>query len=414
MSAGERAPGDSISRRTLIAGAAAAAGSAITARVLGAEATQEAVDTTKVPGDRPQAVGSRSPYEHPEKLVSNSPGGVTRTPLQDLYGTITPADLHFERHHHGIPRIDPTAYRLLIHGMVERPLVFTLDELKRFPSVTRGVFLECAGNGGGAYYGDPPSPTQSPQQLDGLLSQSEWTGVPLATLFREVGVSPDATWFLAEGSDAAMMSRSIPVEKAWDDAMIAYAQNGEAIRPEQGYPARLLLPGWEGNSNVKWVRRLELSDRPFMMRDETSKYTDPLPNGTARIFSFEMDAKSLITRPAYPVRLSGPGFIEVTGYAWSGRGRIERVDVSTDGGASWAEAELQGPVLPTALTRFRYGWEWTGAPAHLASRAVDETGYVQPLRAQLQAVRGPRARYHYNSIRGWSVSEDGTVEFASP
>lgn len=404
--------GDSISRRTWIAGAAAAAGGAITSRVLGAEATQETLDTTKVPGDRPQPLGTRSPHEHPEKLVSNSLGGVTRTPIHELYGTITPSDLHFERHHHGIPRIDPATYRLLIHGMVERPLVFTLDELKRFPAVTRSVFLECSGNGGGAYYGDPPSPTQSPQQLDGLLSQSEWTGVPLATLFREVGLHEEATWFLAEGSDAAVMSRSIPVEKAWNDALIAYAQNGEAIRPEQGYPARLLLPGWEGNANVKWVRRLELSDRPFMMRDETSKYTDPLPDGTARIFSFELDAKSLITRPAYPARLAAPGFVEVTGYAWSGRGRISRVDVSTDGGATWDEAELQEPVLPKALTRFRFGWEWTGAPAHLASRAVDETGYVQPLRAELHAIRGPRSRYHYNSIRGWRVGADGSIEFA--
>jgi sulfane dehydrogenase subunit SoxC len=409
-----------ISRRTLIASAAAAAGGVLSARVLGAEArvardvagAQEGVDTTKVPGDRPQPLGSRSPHETPEKLVSGSLGGVTRTPLQELYGTITPSDLHFERHHHGIPRIDPAAYRLLVHGMVERPLVFTLEELKRFPSVTRTHFLECAGNGGGAYYGDPPNPSQSPQQLDGLLSQSEWTGVPLSVLFREVGLSPEATWFLAEGSDAAVMARSIPVEKARDDAMIAYAQNGEAIRPEQGYPARLLLPGWEGNANVKWVRRLELSDRPFMTRDETSKYTDPLPDGTARIFSFELDAKSLITRPAHPARLPGPGFFEVTGYAWSGRGRISRVDVSVDGGATWAEAELQGPVLAKALTRFRFAWDWRGDPAHLASRAVDETGYVQPLRAELHAARGPRSRYHYNSIRGWQIAADGSVRFA--
>jgi sulfane dehydrogenase subunit SoxC len=226
---------DSISRRSLIAGAAAAAGSAITASVLkGAETAgvaQDAIDPTKVPGDRPQVLGSRSPHETPEKLVSGSVGGVTRTPLQDLYGTITPADLHFERHHHGIPRVDPDAYRLLIHGMVDRPMVFTLDEIRRFPSVTRTYFLECSGNGG-AGYTESPRPDMSPQQLDGLLSGSEWTGVPVKTLFAEVGVHDAASWFLAEGSDAAVMSRSIPVEKAWDDALIAYAQNGEAIRPE--------------------------------------------------------------------------------------------------------------------------------------------------------------------------------------
>jgi len=407
--------GDGLTRRSLIAGAAAAAGSAITAGVLrGAEGglAQEAPDPTKVPGDRPQALGSRSPHEAPEKLVSGSIGGVTRTPLQDLHGTITPADLHFERHHHGIPRIDPASYRLLIHGMVDRPLVFTLDELKRFPAVSRTYFVECSGNGG-AGYTESPRPDMSPQQLDGLVSCSEWTGVPVKTLFDEVGIHDGATWFLAEGSDAAVMSRSVPVEKAWDDALIAYAQNGEAIRPEQGYPARLLLPGWEGNANVKWVRRLELSDRPFMTRDETSRYTDPLKDGTARIFSFDLDAKSLITYPAHPVQLTEHGFIEVTGYAWTGRGRIARVEVSVDGGGSWEDATLQDPVLPKALTRFRFGWRWNGDPAHLMSRAVDETGYVQPTVAQMQAARGPRSRYHYNTIRGWRVNADGTIEFAT-
>jgi sulfane dehydrogenase subunit SoxC len=413
---GNGSTGDGITRRSLIAGAAAAAGSALTAGVLrGADAetsTQEALDPTKIPGDRPAVLGSRSQHETPEKLVSNSIGGVTRTPLQDLHGTITPSDLHFERHHHGIPRIDPGAYRLLIHGMVDRPMVFTVDELKRFPAVSRTYFVECSGNGG-AGYTETPRPDMSPQELDGLLSCSEWTGVPVKTLFEEVGIHEGATWFLAEGSDAAVMARSIPVEKAWDDALIAYAQNGEAIRPEQGYPARLLLPGWEGNANVKWVRRLELSDRPFMTRDETSRYTDPLKDGTARIFSFDLDAKSLITYPAHPVRLTSHGFVEITGYAWTGRGRITRVEVSVDGGGTWSDAALQDPVLPKALTRFRFGWSWTGDPAHLMSRAVDETGYVQPTVAQMQEARGPRSRYHYNTIRGWRVGADGTIEFAT-
>jgi len=412
----EKKKTDGITRRSLIAGAAAAAGSVLTAGVLrgteGEVPAQEAPDPTRVPGDRPQVIGSRSPHETPEKIVSSSIGGVTRTPLQDLHGTITPSDLHFERHHHGIPRIDPVSYRLLIHGMVDRPMVFTLDELKQFPSVSRTYFVECSGNGG-AGYTETPRADMSPQQLDGLLSCSEWTGVPVKTLFEEVGIHDGASWFLAEGSDAAIMSRSIPVEKAWDDALIAYAQNGEAIRPEQGYPARLLLPGWEGNANVKWVRRLELSDRPFMTRDETSRYSDPLKDGTARIFSFDLDAKSLITYPAHPVQLTSHGFVEITGYAWTGRGRITRVEVSLDGGGSWQDAVLQDPILPKALTRFRFGWNWDGDPAHLLSRAVDETGYVQPTVAQMQEARGPRSRYHYNTIRGWRVNADGSIEFAT-
>ncbi|MCG8469795.1 MAG: sulfite dehydrogenase [Gemmatimonadetes bacterium] len=401
-----------LTRRGLLTGAALAAGAAISARAAKAVGAQAAPDPTKVPGARPQVVGSRSPHETPEKLISGSIGGVTRTPHHELHGILTPADLHFERHHHGIPQIDPASYRLLIHGMVDRPMLFTLDELKRFPQVSRLHFLECSGNGGAAYRVDPPTDI-SPQAMDGLLSTSEWSGVSLATLFEEVGAHPDATWFLAEGSDAAVMSRSIPMEKAWDDAMIAYGQNGEAIRPEQGYPARLLLPGWEGNASVKWVRRLELSDRPFMFRDETSRYTDPLPDGRARIFSFVMDAKSIITHPTYPTRLEDPGFVEISGYAWTGRGVIERVDVSIDGGATWEAAELQEPVLPKCTTRFRHAWEWDGEPAHLMSRAVDETGYVQPTAAQVRDVRGPGTRYHYNSIRGWRIAADGTIGFAA-
>src|SRR5207245_1480197 len=202
-----------------------------------------------------------------------------------------------------------------------------------------------------------------PQLSDGLTSSSEWSGVPLALLFREVGVKPGAKWFLAEGEDAAVMSRSIPMEKAWDDALIAYGQNGEALRPEQGYPARLFLPGWEGNANVKWIRRIEIADRPFMTREETSKYTDPLGDGTARMFSFVMDAKSIITFPAYPVILHDRGWWEISGIAWSGRGRITRVDVSTDGGKQWEPAELQQPVLPKCHARFRYRGRWDGRDA---------------------------------------------------
>ena len=245
----------------------------------------------------------------------------------------------------------------------------------------------------------------------GLTSQSEWTGVSLATIFREVGVREDATWFLAEGSDAALMTRSIPVEKAFDDAMIAYAQNGEAVRPAQGYPARLLLPGWEGNTSVKWLRRIELSDRPFMTREETSKYTEPLKGGKVRQFSFVMDARSLITFPAYPVELE-KGWVEIRGLAWSGRGVISRVDISVDGGGTWVPAELQEPVLPKAHSRFRYLYRWDGSPAVIFSRAIDETGYVQPTAQQLIEARGDaRAMYHQNPVTGWRIDGDGTVRF---
>ena len=407
----------SISRRALLAGAAGAAGAALvgnppaSAEAPVAQTPQQSTgDPSKVFGRPASQVGRRAEFEHPTRFVSTSPGGVSRTPLQDLDGVITPSDLHYERHHAGVPRIDPATYALLIHGMVERPMMFTLEDLKRFPSRSRFYFLECSGNGG-AGFSLTPRPERSPQQIDGLVSTSEWIGVPLATLFRECGASPDATWFLAEGMDAALMTRSIPVEKAWDDAMIAYGQNGEAIRPEQGYPARLFLPGWEGNASVKWIRRIELSDRPFMTRDETSKYSDPLSDDTARIFSFEMDAKSIITKPSYPARLATTGWHEITGVAWSGRGKITVVDVSVDDGRTWAPAELDEPVLSKCQTRFRYLWNRTADDAVIMSRATDDTGYVQPFVQQLRDARGVGTRYHYNSIRAWTVRADGTVVF---
>jgi sulfane dehydrogenase subunit SoxC len=391
-----------VSRRTLLTGAAGvvAFGNAATA-----QAPPAPSDPSKVRGRPSRALGQRAPSEKPQR----QPRGVTSsgTPHQDLYGTITPADLHFERHHGGVPEIDPAAYSLLIHGMVERPTVFTLADLKRFPAVSRVHFLECSGNFGGR----TPASDLTPQQIAGLTSTSEWTGVALATLFREVGARPQATWFLAEGQDAALLTRSIPVAKAYDDALIAYGQNGEAIRPEQGYPARLFLPGWEGNANVKWLRRIELSDRPFMTREETSKYTEPMADGTARMFSFLMDARSLITYPAYPVTVSR-GWVEINGIAWTGSGKIQRVDVSTDGGATWTPARLQEPVLPKAHTRFRHLWNWTGGEAVIMSRAVDETGYVQPTRDALIAARGVSSvGYHINPITGWRVRPDGTVVY---
>ena len=388
-----------VSRRDLLAGAAGVV-------ALGKRAIAQApADPTKVRGKPSRALGLRAPTEKPQR----QPRGATSsgTPHQDLYGTITPADLHFERHHGGVPEIDPKAYSLLIHGMVERPMVFTLADLKRFPASSRVHFLECSGNFGGR----GTATDLTPQQIAGLTSTSEWTGVPLAALFREVGASPKATWFLAEGQDAAVLTRSVPVSKAYDDALIAYGQNGEAIRPEQGYPARLFLPGWEGNASVKWLRRIELSDRPFMTREETSKYTDPMADGTARLFSFLMDARSLITYPAYPVTLTR-GWIEINGIAWTGSGKITRVDVSTDGGATWTPARLQEPVLSKAHTRFRHLWNWTGGDAVIMSRAVDETGYMQPTKDTLIASRGiSSVGYHTNPITAWQIRADGTVVF---
>jgi len=396
-----------ISRRRLLA----AAGGVAIVRAASGEQIQVAgsttsvpSDPTKVPGAPATRLGARSPFEQPKRRTIG--GVISFTPLQDLHGTITPADLHFERHHAGIPTIDPERYELLIHGMVKRPMKFSLAELKRFPATTRICFIECSGN-----LPLRAKPETTPQFVAGLTSQSEWTGVRLATLFREVGVRPRASWLLAEGSDAAVMTRSIPVDKALDDAIIAYAQNGEAVRPAQGYPVRLLLPGWEGNTSVKWLRRIELSDRAFQTREETAKYTDPLKDGAVRQFSFVMDARSVITFPAYPVRLE-PGWIEIRGLAWTCRGRITQVDVSTNNGNSWEKAELQVPVLPEAHTRFRHLWKWDGRPTGILSRARDETGYTQPTRAELDAARGtPQGpfAYHYNSITGWRIGRDGMV-----
>ena len=367
-------------------------------------------DATKLLGRAPNELGERSLFEHPRRFViTPRPSGSSGTPLQDLVGIITPADLHYERHHAGVPTLDPESYSLLIHGMVERPTVFTLRDLARFPARSQICFLECSGNGNLAY--EKIKSERSPQEIDGLTSTSEWTGVSLATLFREVGVKPGATWFLAEAADGAVYARSIPVSKAWEDAVIAYGQNGEALRPEQGYPARLLLPGFEGSTNVKWIRRIELADRPFMTREETSKYSDPLRNGTARMFSFVMDAKSTLTFPVFPTVLPDRGFWEIRGLAWSGRGRIVRVDVSTNGGRSWQPAELQEPVLPRCHTRFRYPWTWDGRETLLMSRAQDETGYVQPSIAELRAARGAGTYYHFNHIRAWRVHRDGHVTF---
>ncbi len=360
------------------------------------------------------------PYGVPsrfEKDVIRRPTTLTKTqqaswsfaPLQDLHGTITPNGLFFERHHAGVPDIDPKAHRLLVHGLVARPTIFTMDDLMRFPSVTRVHFIECSGNS----LTEWKQPTEKTAQMaHGLLSCAEWTGVPLSTVLREVGVKRGAKWVLAEGADAAAMTRSVPVEKAMDDALLVYAQNGEKLRPEQGYPLRLLLPGFEGNINIKWLRRLKVGLSPWMTREETSKYTDLLPRGQARQFTLVMEAKSVITFPSGGQHLGGPGFYEVSGVAWSGRGRIRQVQVSVSGGKTWTTAVLQQPVFPKALTRFRLPWTWDGQPVTVESRAIDDTGYIQPSREQLVAVRGVNSVYHYNGIQRWRITSKGDVENA--
>jgi sulfane dehydrogenase subunit SoxC len=356
--------------------------------------------------------GSRSRFEKAARHVNTNTKvpleeASSRTPLHDTYGIITPSSLHFERHHAGVPEIDPATHTLTIHGLVDRPLVFGVDELKRVPSVSRIHFLECSGNSGGEWRGG--STESDVQRIHGLTSCSEWTGVPVSTLLRECGVQPQATWILAEGADACKLARSIPIKKAMDDALVAYAQNGEPLRPEQGYPIRLFLPGWEGNSNVKWLRRIKVMDQPAMTREETSKYTDLMPDGTARQFTFDMEPKSLITRPSGGDTLAGPGLYEITGIAWSGRGTIARVEITVDGGATWVAAELQTPVLPRAHTRFQWPWKWDGREAMIASRCTDDTGYTQPPLADLIKVRGVNSQYHNNGIQVWKVAADGTI-----
>ena len=290
--------------------------------------------------------GERSPFEKAVRWRRDSKTpetGSSFTPLQDSVGTLTPSALHYERHHAGIPTIDPAQHRLVIHGLVDRPLSLSMAEIKRLPSVTRTLVLECGGNSAGEWAAGAGPDVQ---RSHGLVSCSEWTGVPLSLVLSEVGVRSGASWVIAEGADACRMERSIPLAKAMNDILLAYGQNGEALRPAQGYPLRLIIPGWEGNTNVKWLHSLKLTDQPYMARDETAKYSDLMPDGKTRIFTYQMEAKSVITFPSGGQMLPGPGLYELTGLAWSGRGRIERVEITIDGGRSWVAAKLQEPRLP--------------------------------------------------------------------
>jgi sulfane dehydrogenase subunit SoxC len=399
-------------RRMFLAGGAAAMGAG--AMVDQAVAAPLAVEPwMKIPGAPFNGYGQPSKYE--EKVArtwASAPGtggtGSSRTPHHLLNGMITPSGLHYERSHSGIPDINPDTHRLVIHGLVKRPLVFTLDDLGRYPMESRIAFVECAGNSGALFAKDPAS--ANIQAIHGLLSCSEWTGVKLSVLLQEAGVEPAAKWVLAEGADASGMSRSFPIEKALDDAMVCLYQNGERVRPSNGYPTRLLLPGFEGNMNVKWLRRIKLTEGPTMTKDETSKYTVLLPSGKALQFVFPLEGKSMITHPSPGLTVRGPGLYEISGLAWSGYGKVAKVEVSADGGKSWGLAALQEPVLSKAVTRFRMAWQWDGGPAVLQSRSTDETGYVQPSRAQLIALRGDRGNYHNNMIQSWAVAGNGEVK----
>ena len=368
-------------------------------------------DPSKVLGGPKRPYGQRSRFERaargvPEPATKTDEWGPSVTPLGESMGIITPSALHFELHRGGVPDIDPKKHRLLIHGMVDRPVILTVDDIKRLPSVSRIYFIECAGNTL-TEWSAPTAPTVD--WTHGFTSCSEWTGAPLALLLREVGVQKRASWVVAEGADATGNERSIPLAKAMSDILVAYGQNGEAVRPENGYPLRLIVPGWEGNINVKWLRRLTVTDRPYMTRIESVDHTGLLPDGKARRFMFVMEAKSVITFPSGGQRLPGPGFYDISGLAWTGRGRIRRVEVSTDAGKTWRDATLQQPVLPFAHSRFGLPWRWDGREVVLQSRCTDETGYVQPTLRDLVKVRGVNSKFHLNAIQSWKVATDGNV-----
>ena len=403
-----------ISRRHLLRFGASGAGLALSAGALGADPglSFQIPTWSRQPGPGATAYGTRSPFADNLQRLAAQPnptypgGGSSRSPLQDLQGTITPNSLHFERHHAGVPNIDPSQHMLVINGLVRQPLAFRYEDLLKYQMVSRIHFLECSGNSGALLRGEIGGSAQS---LHGLVSCAEWTGVPLSTLLDEAGVLPEAAWVAAVGADAASMGRSIPLTKALDDVMVALYQNGEAVRPGQGYPMRLFCPGWEGNVSVKWLTQIKVTQEPAQFRDETSKYTDTLQDRSSYQFTFPMGTKSLITSPSGQMTLNQPGIYQVTGIAWSGRGSIRQVEVSADGGKTWAEAAIQGHQLDRALTRFTIPWEWDGGDAILQSRATDSRGNLQPTRDEVIASRGTLSFYHNPCIQSWQVDQTGEI-----
>ncbi|MDY0137528.1 MAG: sulfite dehydrogenase [Thiomicrospira sp.] len=357
-------------------------------------------------GVRQYPYGMPSPFEKDvqrrtlEWLTPDSMASITMTPLQSLHGMITPNGLHFERYHGGGININPADHRLVIHGLVERPLIFTMDDLKRFPSESRILFAECPANGAMEWKGVQ---LNSVQWTHGMMSCVEWTGVRLSTLLKEAGIKPEGTWLIPEGADASGMARSVPIELAMDDCMIAYAQNGEALRPEQGYPIRLVVPGCEANMWVKHLRRIQVTNVPLQHREETSKYTELMPDGTVQNMSWYMEANSVITYPSPDFKMQGPGRYVAKGIAWSGRGKVDHVDISFDGGRNWKEAKLTSAVLPKAWTRFELEFDWDGSELLMMSRTTDETGYVQPGMPQMRDIEGTNNVYHRTAMVTWKV-----------
>lgn len=409
VSAPEPSSPDAARRRFLKGGVAL--GAALAAGVTRSAAGQPvSEDPSKVLGGPVRPYGERSRFEQtvrekwPPSKTDES--GSVLTPLDETLGIITPSALHFVVQRGGLPDIDPRQHRLLIHGMVDRPVILTMEEIRRLPSASRILFLECQGNS----LTEWRAPTaKSVEGTHGHTSCSEWTGVPLSLLLREAGIQKGATWIVAEGADATGNERSIPMAKAMDDVLVAYGQNGEAMRPENGYPLRLIVPGWTGNINVKWLRRITVVDRPYLTRMDGVGQPTLTPDGKARQLQFVMEAKSVITFPSGRQLLPGPGFYEIRGLAWSGRGLVRRVEVSTDGGKTWRDAGLQAPVLRFAHTRFRLEWRWDGREAVLQSRCTDETGYLQPTLAELVKVRGLNSIFFNNAIQSWRVASDGSV-----
>ena len=409
------------SRRAFLKGSLAAGG-AVTAGVAGAmaagpdKAITETQEWAQVLGEGVDArpYGTPSPFEKHVKrrnvswLTASPESSVNFTPLHELDGIITPNGLCFERHHSGIAEVDPSQHRLMINGLVDKPLVFTMEDLRRFPRVNKVHFLECAANSGMEWRG---AQLNGCQFTHGMVHNVMYTGVPLKYILEEAGIKTNAKWLMPEGADASGMNRSVPLFKGLDDCLIAFAMNGEALRPEQGYPIRLVVPGWEGNMWVKWIRRIEVGDEPWHVREETSKYTDLMENGKARRFTWEMDCKSVITNPSPQAPFAHKkGQTVITGLAWSGRGTIKRVDVTLDGGKNWQTARLDGPSLDKSLHRFYLDFDWDGKPLLLQSRAIDSTGYVQPTKNELRKVRGENSIYHNNGIQTWHVRENGAVE----
>ena len=361
--------------------------------------------------------GLPSKYEHnvvrrTSSLMSSAGdmhAAVSMSPIHELEGIITPNGLHFTRTHNGVAHVDPNKYRLMIHGLVEKPIVLTLEQLKRYPSESRTLFLECPANGAAEWKGPQ---FNSLQFVKGMMSNSEWTGVRLSVILDDLGLKPTAKWMLAEGSDGSEMSRTIPVEKVLDDAMIVWAQNGEALRPEQGYPVRLMLPGWEANLCIKYLKRLEFGDKPWYCKEETSKYTVLTKSGKAIQHFYPLEVNSIVTSPC-PEKpwtdLKIGQMIEIEGLAWSGHGTITNVDISLDGGDNYVEAQLKGLVLPKSWTRFSYMHKFDGKPLLLQSRSVDDSGNVQPTVSQEKDIIGVEGVYHRNSIVTWEIKKDGSV-----